>query len=117
MLEIVVDGRFQGGHALEDAAANAPSRDRREEPFDLIEPARARGREVQVIARMTHKPPDDVGGFVRTVVIHDHVHVPIGGQLGVHPIEKLEKLLMAMCERSWTPSNRPASMPATKAPK
>ena len=90
MLEIVVDGRFQGGHALEDAAANAPSRDRREEPFDLIEPARARRREMQVVARVADKPPHHLRHFVGPVVVHDDVDLTRRRQLRVELVEEFE---------------------------
>jgi hypothetical protein len=45
---------------------------------------------------MTHKPPNDLGRFVRAVVVHDHVHVAIGRQRGVHALKEFEKLLMPM---------------------
>src|SRR6267378_2004898 len=87
---------FQRGHALEGATANPPGRDRGEEALHLIEPARTRGREMQVIPRMAHEPADDLRRFVRSVVIHDQVHVSVRRQLRVDLIEKLEKLLMPM---------------------
>ena len=65
VFEILVDGGFEGRHALKGAAANPSGCDRGEEAFHLIEPTRARRREVQVIARMTHEPADDLGRFVR----------------------------------------------------
>jgi hypothetical protein len=51
---------------------------------------------MQGIAGMTHKPPNDLGRFVRAVVVHDHVHVAIGRQRGVHALKEFEKLLMPM---------------------
>src|SRR5438067_109610 len=94
--QIVMNGGFQRGHALEGATANAPSRDGREETFHLIEPARARGREVQMVARVTHKPADHLRRFVGTVVIHDDVHVSTWRQLRVEALEEFQKLLMSM---------------------
>jgi hypothetical protein len=45
---------------------------------------------------MADKPSEDLGGFVRAVVIHDHVHVSVGRQLGIDALEKFQKFLMAM---------------------
>jgi hypothetical protein len=76
--EILVNGRFKGRHAFEGAAANPSGGDGGEEAFRLIKPARTRRCEMQVIARMTHKPADDLWRFVRPVIVHDHVHLSVG---------------------------------------
>ncbi len=94
--QIVVNGRLKGRHTLEGAAANPSSRDRREEAFDLIEPARARRCEMQVIARMAYKPPKHLWRLMGPVVVHDHVHVPVRRQLRIDALEKFQQLLMAM---------------------
>lgn len=52
--EILVDGRHTRRDALEGAASNPPAGDGGDEAFDLIEPTRARGFEVQVIARIPY---------------------------------------------------------------
>ena len=91
VVEIVMDSGFEGRHALKGAAANPSGRDRGEEAFHLIEPARTRRGEMQVVARMAHKPANDLGRFVRPVVIHDDVDVAAGWQLGVDAFEKFQK--------------------------
>ena len=88
VFEILLDGSFEGGHALERAAANPSRGDRREEAFYLIQPTRARRSEMQVVARMPHEPADDLRRFVRPVVVHNDVHVAVGRQLGIDAREK-----------------------------
>src|ERR1700730_11203688 len=94
--KIVMNGGFKGWHSLEGATTNTPSRDRGEETFHLIEPARARRREMQMVARVTHKPADHLRGFVGAVVIHDDVDLSVRRQLRVEAIEEFQKLLMSM---------------------
>ena len=100
--QITRDRRFQGGHVLEGPAPNALRRDLREESFDLIEPARAGRREMQVVARVAHKPPHHLRHFVGPVVVHDEVDLTGRRQLRVEPLEEFQKLLMAMPSMTLT---------------
>src|SRR6266849_5955233 len=94
--QVVVNGRFKRRHTLEGTAANPSSGDRRKEAFHLIEPTRTRRREMQVVARMAHEPPDDLRRFVRPVVVHDHMDISVRGQLRIDALEEFQKLLMPM---------------------
>src|SRR4051794_14489292 len=78
---------FERGHALKGAPPNPPGRDGREEAFHLIEPARTRRREMQVIPRMADEPADDLRRSMRAVVIHDHVDIAVPRQLRVVAID------------------------------
>ena len=80
-------------HVLEGPAPNALRRDLGEEPFDLIEPARAGRGEMQVVARVAHKPPHHLRHFVRPVVVHDDVNVTGRRQLRVERVGGISETL------------------------
>ena len=73
MREVARNRRFQRLETGKCATANAPRREPREEPLDLIQPTRTGRGEVHVIARMPGKPPRHFRRPVRTVVVHDDV--------------------------------------------
>ena len=61
VIEVFLDGGFELGEALEDAAANTVLGDPAKEAFDLIEPG-SRGRsEVHMEARVPFEPRLDPG--------------------------------------------------------
>lgn len=81
---------LERGNALEGATSDRLRRDLRAEAFDLVLPARAGRREMQLIPRMADKPADDFRRLGRAVVVYDHVDVSVG-QLRVDVVEKCEK--------------------------
>ena len=96
LVEVVADCLFEGGDAVEGAAANSPRRDFGEEPFDLIEPAGARRGEVNVIIGVAREPPPHGRSLVRRVVVHHEVNL-LPGLLVEPPVEmpqESEKLLV-----------------------
>ena len=96
MRQVPFNRGFQRAHVVERPATNALRRDVREEALDLIEPARARRRDMHVIPRMTRKPARDLGNFMRPIVIHDDVHLARWRQAGIDLIQELEELLVPM---------------------
>ena len=67
----MVDGDFQVGDALEDAAADAFAGDPGEEALDEIEPRRRGGREMQTEPGMQRRPLLDLRMLMSGVVVYD----------------------------------------------
>lgn len=101
--EIIGDGGFELADAAEGAATNALARDRPKESFDLIDPRRACGCEVNLVTRVPGQPAADLGRFVRSVVVHDEVnlHAWFLGNGSVDSFEKLDELLLAMLPEAF----------------
>ena len=76
-LEELPDGGDEVGHAGEDAAAQSLVGELAEPALDEVQPGAARGREVQMEARMLLKPGSDVRMFVGLVVVEDQVQLEI----------------------------------------
>ena len=64
LFEVLLDGSFEFGNALEDAAPDAILGDQAEEALDLVEPGCRGRREVHVEARMAFEPSLDRGVLV-----------------------------------------------------
>src|SRR5215218_6115887 len=96
MNEVAVDCGFERTDTVEGAASNTSGGDLREEPLDLIQPAGTGRGEMHVIPGMADKPPRHLRGFVRPIVVHDHVHLALRRHGRVDLIEELKQLLMAM---------------------
>src|SRR5262249_46517753 len=94
--QIRIDRRLQRRDTVERAAPNPLRGDRREEALDLVEPTRTGWREMDVIPRMPDKPARHLWRFMRAGVVHDHVHLAVGREGGVHVVEKLEQFGVAM---------------------
>ena len=77
VVEIVHDGGFEIGDALEDAAPNTLPGDLGEEPLDHVEPRRRGRNEVQVEAWMALEPALHGRRLVCGVVVQDNVDVQI----------------------------------------
>ena len=71
----------QGRDAAMDAAPDLALGDQSEEALDLIEPGCAGRGEVDVPARSLGEPVADQRGLVGGVVVHDQMHVEIGGNV------------------------------------
>ena len=71
------------GHRAVGAATEPLARQLREPALDQVQPGAVGGGEVQVHAGMRKQPPVDGGGLVGGGVVADHVHLQLGGDLGV----------------------------------
>ena len=91
-----MDGDFQVGDALEDAAADPLAGDLGEEAFDEIEPRRRGGREMQTEPRMQRQPLLDVRMFVGGVVVHDYVQIKVFRRPFVNDAEEPDELMVPM---------------------
>lgn len=77
-IDVIQRRLLQGRLAREHASPQLLLRQVGEHALDQVEPAGARGREVQVVARMTFEPALHRRGFVRRVVVHHEVNARIG---------------------------------------
>ena len=75
---------------------NLSLRQKREEPFDEIEPGRIRWRVVRVKSWTPMKPIANGFGLVGSVVVHDDVRVQFLRNLSVEFPKKLVELLAAV---------------------
>jgi hypothetical protein len=73
-------GRFQVLYASEQAASNSLVGEFGEPPLHQIDPGTIRGSEVDMKRAFREPFPDD-GGFVRSVVVQDEMHIQSGGHL------------------------------------
>lgn len=53
-------------------------------------------------ARALHKPTLNERGFVRGIVIHNHVHVQLCWNIGFNGVEKLAEFLAAMAAMQFS---------------
>jgi hypothetical protein len=70
------------------AAANTALGHFGEESLHQVSPASAGGCEMNLIARMPCQLTANLGHFMRTVVVHDQMHVKPGGKVKVDLVEK-----------------------------
>ena len=91
----------KGADAAKAARANHLAGDFAKEALDQIEPRRGSWREVQMKAGMTLEPGDDLGMFMRGVVIADDVNIQLGGDLALNLAQEGQPLLMAMVRGVW----------------
>lgn len=96
MCQIVTDSCLKFPHATESPATDAAIREKSEEAFHLVEPTRAGGCEMQVIARPPHKPALDLWHFVGAIVIQHKMDVEGFGNGGIDAFQKSQKLLMSL---------------------
>src|SRR5215471_1602667 len=82
------NGALKRPDAVVDATTKRLRLERREPPFDEVEPGRVSRREVRMEPGMSSEPSSDQRGLVRPVVVHDHVHVEMRGDLIVKGREK-----------------------------
>ncbi len=95
-LDVARDGVFELGNGFEDAASDSSARDRREKPFDGVEPGGGRRGEVEGPSWMRGEPFQDIGMFVRGVIVDDGVNELAAWHGAVHGGEKSDELLMPM---------------------
>src|SRR3984893_10835745 len=95
-LDVARDGVFEFGNGFEDAAPDSSARDRREKPFDGVEPGGGRRGEVVGPSWMRGEPFQDIGMFVRGVIVDDGVNELAAWHGAVHRVEKSDELLMPL---------------------
>lgn len=91
-LQVLLDRTLERGRAAMHSPAELLLGEVREPALDLVDPRGTGRREVQVEARVSQHPTMDHLGLVRAVVVHDQVHVEVGGHLAVDKIEELAEL-------------------------
>jgi hypothetical protein len=104
--EVAIDGRLEFAGAAVDAAPELLLRQQGEPALDQIDPGRALGREVQMVAGALREPPLDQGGLVRGVVVDDEMDVQVLGHRGVDRVQELPELDRPMPAMRW-PITRP----------
>lgn len=96
VIEVFLDGGFELGEALEDAAANTVLGDPAKETLDLIEPG-SRGRgEVHLEAAMPFEPGLDLSVLMGSVVVGNQMDAQRLGCIALDGAQKSEPLLVAV---------------------
>ena len=75
--------RLQLLGAAMDAATELPFRQGGEPPLDQVDPGRAGGSKVPMVARMAHQPALNQGRLVGAIVIQNQVHIQFGRRRGI----------------------------------
>ena len=83
-------------HAGEGTAPDSFLGDEPEPAFDLVEPGRIGGREMDVISGPSGEPASDLRGLVGGVVVDDEMNVEIFGHIGIDVTQEREERLMPM---------------------
>jgi hypothetical protein len=94
--EEAVDGGLEIDDALEDPSFEPPLGEDGEEALDGVQPTGGGGREVEGPPGMAAEPRDDLGVFVRAVIVEDDVDGLVGRDLALDGIEEADELLMAV---------------------
>src|SRR5262249_40163620 len=94
MLQVLYDGCFEIGDAVEDAAPDGILCDQAEEALDQIDPGRRSRREVKMEAPVALEPCLDLGMLVGCVVVDDDMQIKGFRGLGVNGAQKAQKLLV-----------------------
>jgi len=94
MRQVLVARCLERADVFKRGTANALRGDLGKEPFDLIQPTRARRREVEMVPRVAEEPSDHFRLFMGAGVVHDDVHFAGRGQLGVETREEFQELLV-----------------------
>src|ERR1035437_8083741 len=81
----------QGMHILECAAADGARVEQREPRLDLVHPAAAGGREMEVNSGLLLEPAIDLFGLMRGRVVDDQVELLAGVRPG-HQLEEVQEL-------------------------
>jgi hypothetical protein len=102
MIKEAENVRHQGTDTAKTARADDLAGNFAKEAFDQVEPGRGGGRKVQMKAGMTLKPGDDLGMFVRRVVVADDVNIKLGANLALDLAQEGQPLLMAMTRGSMS---------------
>jgi hypothetical protein len=102
MIKEAENVRHQGTDTAKTARADDLSGNFTKEAFDQVEPGRGGWRKVQMKAGMTLKPGDDLGMFVRRVVVADDVNIKLGANLALDLAQEGQPLLMAMTRGSMS---------------
>ena len=74
--------------------------ERREEPFDHVEPGSRSRREVQMEAGMGFEPALYGRRLMRGIVVNDQMEIEIGGRLLVDQSEKAQEFAMSMARHA-----------------
>ena len=97
----IVDGRDQFLHAAKDATPKALLRQLAEPAFDQVEPRGARGREMQLEARVGGQPLANRFVLVGSVVVQDYVQREVARERAVKTPQELQKFLMPMAPMTF----------------
>ena len=84
MADEVLDRFDEFLDALKAASANALASDFSKPPFYQIQPRGARWCEVKMKAGVTFEPTPHLRVFMRCVVVHHEVEVPVLGRLAIN---------------------------------
>jgi len=76
-----VDPEDEFFHTAERSAPDGLLRDPVEPDLHLVEPGGIGGREMYMEARSSGQPAFHARMFVRGVVVHDHMHIQLGGNI------------------------------------
>src|SRR6201993_2605938 len=96
MLQVVVDGGFEFGDAVEDAAADTVGGNPAEEALDLVDPGARRGCEVHVEAAVLGQPGFDRRVLMGGIVVGDQVQIEGLGRAAVDGSQEPQPFLVAM---------------------
>src|SRR5262249_35672995 len=94
--QVVPNGGDQLTRAAVDAAPELLVGQLDEPALDQVQPGRARGREVQMIARPLHQPAVNRRRFVRGVIVEDQVNVEIQRDSLIDRVKESSEFARAM---------------------
>ncbi|TKS58407.1 MAG: hypothetical protein EWM73_03544 [Nitrospira sp.] len=96
MVQVVSDRGNQFRDTGETAATDALVGEVSEPSLDQIQPRTRRRNEVQLEPRMSLQPACHAGVFVRSIVVHDQMHIKPGQRVGIDLLEEPNELLVPM---------------------
>ena len=96
------DGTLELANTQVRTAFDLPFAQEPKPALDLIHPRRVRGREVQVVTRMTKKPSLDEWCLVGGIVVQHHVDLNTGRDLRVNHLEEFLELQRAVATKTLT---------------
>ena len=94
--DVVEDSSYQLADTAEGSSPDTLVGNFREEAFHQIQPGSAGGREVPVIAGVCRKPSLHRRMGVGAIVVEDQMNRQSAGRGALDPLQKAQKLLMAM---------------------
>jgi len=96
LLNVVHDRLDEVLDGLEDAAPNALVGNLTKPAFHQVEPRTARRREMDMESGMPFEPSDDLGVFMRSIIIDNQMEMKSLRGFVVDLLEEFDPLLMAM---------------------
>lgn len=95
-VDVVADRAFELASRAVHAASDLSLGEIGEEPFDLVDPGRRGGREVDMPTQVPGQPPADIRRAVSAVIVHHQVYVEIGRDIGFDLAQEFEELAATM---------------------